>query len=300
MFRYTIFHRVFTKNIRQVLPDETFKSIEKEKEDLENEYLIDQLDFLNGNYTDLLKNGDLTFNSVNEQLDVHLDRFLAPNTPWLAIGGHWEYVSNLIHGIRNVWVTTKFHKRIVLSDYQWDTLVRHNAICMMYFVDTMDELNKIHTTTQNLFEGVRQFRNYHHPYPPIILIVRDEASPLLDRKTLVQSKIPVLDSWYIPNISYVYNKNGIKLSFIHDSSWERFFNTITYAYFRLAVAHGKIDQDILKKQVSFMECANQSDILPREVWHIIGEKLFDYNLKLSLLKTNRSQDNRHGKQCVLL
>src|ERR1700722_8190511 len=141
MFRYSIFPRVFTKNICQVLPDETLNLIEKEKEKIENEYLIDQLEFLNGNYSDLLKNGDLNFNSVNEQLDIHLHRFLMSTTIFLATGGDWGDVGRLTYGVRTVWVQTKFHNRIVLSNYQADILLRHGAICMMYFVDTVDELN---------------------------------------------------------------------------------------------------------------------------------------------------------------
>ncbi|MBX3709881.1 MAG: hypothetical protein KIT56_04530 [Gammaproteobacteria bacterium] len=326
MFRYTMFPKIFTKNMRQMLPEETYELIEAEQHEEEKELLISQLEFLNGNYPSLLKKESHDAVSVNTQLNVYLNRFLTSNAPWFALGGNNEqvYAANLPMGHKAYPVRlingctplpplkekTRFHRGLVIDTYNGDSRVAHEAICIMYFVDTIDELRDIHAESLGRFEEVNKLRHHDYPFPPVILIVQNESSDLLNRENLVDCTVPVLDTWYVPSVEVnqgYYSKNYCDYV-ISPTTWEEFLHRLTPLFFQLAVTRGMVNREILHNQIAFLKCANQLNWCPKEVWSLIGDYLFQYNFNASLMKQapkkseQASHDTSHEneRRCSLM
>ena len=62
----------------------------------------------------------------------------------------------------------------------------------MYFVNTIEELQDTYAISCKEFEAVGNYQNLINPFPPIILIVQDKSSALLNPHNLYQIPIPIL------------------------------------------------------------------------------------------------------------
>lgn len=170
------------------------------------------------------------------------------------------------------------------------------------------EFLNVHPLSQ--FEGVSKYHDYDYPFPSVILIIQNESSSLLNRENLVDCTVPVLDTWYVPNINFdqSYYSGNHSRTVISQTTWEEFLYRLTPLFFRLAVTRGMINRGILHTQIAFLRCANQSDIFPKEVWSLIGDYLFQYNLNDSLMKQDPkkseqvSHDSNHEsvRRCSLM
>lgn len=283
------------KQIGQLLPEETYQALVQEQN---REDLIEQLSFLNGNYSTLLRNNLCDANFVSAQLDDYLNRFLSGNDAWFALAGNdWQtHAKPFIGGCVCMLLEkpSRFHKELYVDMCGAASRVSEKAMCMLYFVNTFEELYDLHEKTLSFFQITNKDIDKNVIFPPVILIVQDENSPLLDKNNLAKCDVPVFDALYCQDIRYERRVNGNWYEDVVDySSWKKILHKITPLFFQAAVRLGMINQEILYAQAAFMDIALHSKLLPQEIWRTIGDYLFQYNLKDSLLELHNLQESKN-------
>lgn len=242
-----------------VTPASAKKSVSKTEESLKKpshesiESVIKQLNIFNGNYLDLLNDKICNTTFINEKFNFYLNRFLNLRSAWFSLGGdNLNDVKNLIDSCTFIKLKnqTPFHTGLVIDIYNNSILVKNNSLCMFYFVNTYNELITIHQKTTRQIENIHQ--NFHHtiPSPPIILIIQNEKSPLLNKDNLKNCNIPILDIWKVQTIKFSKN-SATKI--INTKIWESFLHKLTLLYQDLAVKRGLLSESRLtpakKKEV---------------------------------------------------
>lgn len=265
-----------------------------------NHTLANQLGFLNGNYSMILRglNYDHTRKSSLEiQLDFYLKQFLKEYFHHgLVVGGgnNYKFKKN---------ISGFFTKTIYLDKGSFDvnsccnTGGNHN-IAWLYFVDSVSELNQIHKDTMSHAKEFNESYKISTPMLPIFVITRNSDSELnnIEKIKTQCEEIPILDSWYLDKVQYqkeilfLNQPNNTLATHIADDSWKRIMNHIELTYLRLAIARGLIYKELLDYQAEFF-CAtdqlNKKNECVPDVQNIIANYLFYFNV-------NKANENRES------
>lgn len=264
------------------------------KKDLKSttKYLANQLEFLNGNYTALLLDpakGNKQRDWMNAQLDYYLRRFFAKYSARLLVRGgrvSYKYGSSLCDYMKQI--KYKSHAFSVNGDYGYGSTANVFATCLLYFVDSFEELKNIHQQTMSRVKESRRWPNDPTiPTPPIIIITRRENSPLRDAEEIRQLiDIPILDSWHLDQPRYVLFHKGTTPE-MSNKTWVRIMKHIELIYSQLAIARGLIHKKVIDAQAAFLLCTdelNQQDKSCPDVQNLIAYNLFRFNVNKAMKK----------------
>ena len=238
--------------------------------DVTTERLATQFDFLNGNYAFLLRKDNGVGNQnkicIEEQIDFYLRRFFAKNCARaLTVGGGFAsgHSKDILSGL-HPHIKHKGRAFWACPMYTDGTTVEQ-TVCLLYFVETLLELKRIHACTIKQIEKTHQFRGHIHPVPPIVIVTRDKTSELHDPKIIQKEiiaepdSIPILSVFHLSDPQYKqYVTNGVPIERELDyPTWGRIMDYIKPIFFRLAVARGLIYKDVQNSDIEFRLCNNQ-------------------------------------------
>lgn len=244
-----------------------------------------RLQYCNGNYSTLLASGVLNTDKVNKNLPHYVAQFLHDQDPWAVIGNGMPYADYIITS--DISDKQNFFRTVTASRNISDSYVSGHSGCTLYFANTVESLEKIHA---ELLARVTKIQNR---VPPVILIVSDPHSPLLDQAILNAFSIPILHVCYIPVIEFgQFGVNATSLK-----------NIIQYhiapLYFKLAILYGIVRQDIADAQFEYLLC---NYVKPQHdeanLVTVIGDLLLKNNITLAVdnMTNTLMQFGHHSKE----